>query len=185
MINSIVEKATRIAARAHKDQIRKGDDTPYITPYVVHPIMVALKLQKYGFGDEVIAAALCHDVLEDTDYPAEELHQELGNESFRIIKAVTADDSLPWEEKKLQYIETVRQGPVGAKAVCVADKIHNLECIFIAYDVQGDVLWSKFNRGKEQKIWFESLVLKMLKETWDHPMIEDYESLLEKEKALK
>ena len=42
---SITEKATRIAARAHKDQIRKGDNTPYITPYIVHPIMVALKLQ--------------------------------------------------------------------------------------------------------------------------------------------
>ncbi len=43
----------------------------------------------------------------------------------------------------------------------------------------------KFNQGKDQKFWFENGVLKMLKETWQHPLIEGYEKLLAKERELK
>ncbi|MSQ46280.1 MAG: bifunctional (p)ppGpp synthetase/guanosine-3',5'-bis(diphosphate) 3'-pyrophosphohydrolase [Ignavibacteria bacterium] len=178
---NIIEKAVRISVVAHKTQTRKGDGLPYI----MHPFMVALKLAKYNFPDIVIAAALTHDVLEDTDFPIEKLREELGDEVLEIVIAVTNDDTLPWEEKKKKYIETVRNGSDFAKAVAVADKIHNLESILIAYAEQGPKLWKKFNQGKEQKFWFENGVLKMLKETWQHPLIEEYEKLLAKERELK
>ena len=179
--SNIIEKAIRISVEAHKNQTRKGDDLPYI----VHPVMVALKLVKHNFPDKVIAAALTHDVLEDTDYQEEELRKELGDEVLEIIKAVTNDDSLPWEEKKKKYVESVRNGSEGAKAVAIADKIHNLESLLMAYEEQGTSIWKRFNRGKEQKIWFENEVLKMLKGTWQHPLIDEYENLLEQEKDLK
>lgn len=178
---SITEKAAKIAIVAHKDQLRKGDNLPYI----IHPFMVALKLAKYNFSDTIIAAALVHDVLEDTNYPEEDLHTELGDEVMEIVKAVTNDSTLSWEEKKIKYVETVRSGPEGARAVSVADKIHNLESLFQAYSVQGPKVWKNFNRGKEKKIWFENEVLKMLKETWEHPLIAEYERLLEQAKNLK
>jgi (p)ppGpp synthase/HD superfamily hydrolase len=181
MDSTIIEKAVRISVSAHKDQARKGDNLPYI----IHPIMVAIKLSKYNFPDTVIAAAFVHDVLEDTDFPEDKLKNELGEEVLEIVKAVTNDDSLSWEEKKKKYVETVRAGSDGAKAVAVADKIHNLESLLLAYSEQGPELWKKFNRGKEQKLWFENEVLKMLKETWKHPLIEEYEKLLEQEKGLK
>ena len=180
MDNSIIEKAVRVSVAAHGGQTRKGDDLPYI----IHPFMVALKLAKYNFPDPVIAAALTHDVLEDTDFGEAKLRNELGDEVVEIVKAVTNDDSLPWEDKKKKYVETVRKGSEGAKAVAVADKIHNLESLLIAHAEQGPELWKKFNRGKEQKLWFENEVLKMLKQTWKHPLIDEYESLLEQEKAL-
>ena len=50
---NLIEKATRIAVTAHKEQIRKTDGSPY----VAHPLTVAFKLMKYNFPDEVIAAA--------------------------------------------------------------------------------------------------------------------------------
>lgn len=178
---SLIEKAVRVSVEAHSGQTRKGDDLPYI----IHPFMVALKLAKYNFPDEVVAAALTHDVLEDTDFGEEKLKEELGDTVLEIVKAVTNDDSLPWEEKKKKYVETVRNGPDGAKAVAVADKIHNLESLMIAYAEQGPELWKKFNRGKEQKLWFENEVLKMLKQTWQHPLIDEYEGLLEQEKKLQ
>lgn len=174
MPESIVEKAAKIAMLAHKDQLRKCDDLPYI----IHPFMVALKLAKYNFSDTIIAAALAHDVLEDTNYPEENLRKELGDEVMEIVKAVTNDNTLSWEEKKMKYVETVRTGPEGAKAVSVADKIHNLESLFQAYILQGAEVWKNFNRGKEKKLWFENEVLKMLKENWDHPLIAEYETLL-------
>ncbi len=177
---SLIEKAVRISVAAHGGQTRKSDNLPYI----IHPFMVALKLAKYNFPDTIIAAALTHDVLEDTDFGEEKLKEELGGEVLGIVKAVTNDDSLPWEEKKKKYVETVRNGPEGAKAVAVADKIHNLESLMIAHAEQGPELWKKFNRGKEQKLWFENEVLKILKQTWHHPLVDEYESLLEQEKKL-
>lgn len=181
MNNNLIEKAIRISVLAHRDQARKGDGLPYI----IHPFAVALKLAKHNFSDAVIAAALTHDVLEDTDYPEEKLKEELNEEVLEIVRAVTNDDSLPWEEKKKKYIETVRKGPEGAKAVALADKIHNLESLLAAYAEQGPEIWKRFNRGREQKLWFENEVLKMLKETWQHPLIEEYEGLLEKERELE
>lgn len=174
---NLIEKATRIAAVAHQNQTRKGDDLPYI----IHPFMVAMKLTKYGFSEETVAAALVHDVLEDTDFPEKKLEKELGNKVLKIVKTVTNDDTLVWEEKKKKYIETVKNGSEEAKAVATADKIHNLESLLVAYEEQGPIIWQKFNRGKEQKVWFEKEMLKMLKKTWQHPLIKEYESLLEKE----
>lgn len=171
---NIIDTALRIAIEAHKNKTRKADDQPYI----IHPVMVALKLAKHNFPDKVIAAALAHDVLEDTNYPEQKLRKELGNEVLEIIKTVTNDQSLPWEDKKKQYVETVRKGSEAAKAVAVADKIHNLESLLIAYEKQGPDLWKRFNRGKEDKVWFENEVLKMLKDTWRHSLIEEYEHLL-------
>lgn len=146
--------------------------------------MVAMKLIKYGFSEETIAAALVHDVLEDTNFPEKKLKKELGDKVLKIVKSVTNDETLVWEEKKKKYIETVKKGSDESKAVATADKIHNLESLLTAYEEQGSEIWQKFNRGKEQKVWFEKEMLKMLKETWQHPLIDEYESLLKKEKKL-
>lgn len=178
---SLIEKAIRIAASAHFGQTRKADGMPFIT----HPIAVALKLAKHGFPDIVVAAALVHDVLEDTDYPTDKLKEELGNKAFEIVKTVTNDKSLEWEEKKIKYIENVRKGPEEAKAVAVADKIHNIESLMIVYAKDGPEIWKRFNRGKDKKVWFEKNFLKMIKETWKHPLVKEYEELIKKEEKLK
>ena len=169
-----IEKAARLAARAHRGQTRKESDLPY----VVHPFMVAIKLIKYGFSDTVIAAALVHDVLEDASVTTEELSDELGNEVAQLVTTITNDDSLPWLEKKKKYIESVRIGPVEAKAIATADKVHNLESLLIAYETDGNKVWAYFNSGMKDKIWFEEAMLKMLQESWQHPLIKEYESLL-------
>ena len=171
---SLIEKAMRVAVRAHQGQTRKESDLPYIS----HPFMVAFKLSKYDFPDTVVAAALVHDVLEDTDVSTDVLREELGEEVLRIVTSVTNDDSLSWDEKKMKYVETVRSASEAAKAVATADKVHNLESLIIAYQEKGVDIWKNFNRGKEKKIWFEEEMLKMLKSTWQHPLVDEYEKLL-------
>ncbi len=179
-IHGLIEKAARIAERAHKKQTRKESGLPYIA----HPFSVALKLAKYSFSDVVVAAALAHDVVEDSDVSEKKLREELGDEAVDIVMSVSNDDSLPWDEKKKKYIETVRNGSEGAKAVATADKIHNLESLLIAYKEQGPRVWENFNAGMEKKIWFEDAMLAMLKETWKHPLIDEYGDLLAELKEL-
>lgn len=178
---SLIEKAAQIAVKAHNEQTRKSDGTPY----VIHPFMVARKLMKYNFPETVIAAGLVHDVVEDSDFTSEDIRRELGEEVLEIIKHVSEDKSQVWEERKLNYANAIKNASVGTKAVCVADKIHNLESLLLAYSVQGEGLWSKFNRGRDKKLWFEQLVLAALKENWDHPLVKEYEELLKQMEKLK
>jgi (p)ppGpp synthase/HD superfamily hydrolase len=178
---SVIEKAAQIAVVAHKNQVRKSDDTPYI----VHPFMVADKLIRYGFSDFTIAAGLVHDVIEDSDVTEADIRRDLGAEVLEIVKYVSEDKTQVWEERKKHYAERVRSAPPEAKAVCAADKIHNLESSLIAYEEQGESLWDKFNRGREQKLEAEKAVLASLKANWEHPLLVEYEELLGKMEKLK
>lgn len=173
-MNSGLDAAIHLAVQAHAGQVRKEAPIPYIT----HPFAVALMLAQYGFPEPVLAAALTHDVLEDTAVGEDELRTAIGEEAFSLVKAVTNDDSLPWEDKKRAYVESVRNGPDGALAVAIADKVHNLESLLAAFQVQGDTVWDHFNAGMEKKIWFEKLMLGMAREKWQHPLVDRYAILL-------
>lgn len=185
MNSLLIDNAIGLILKWHAGQIRKGDGSPYI----IHPVAVATILAKNGFSDETVSAGFCHDLLEDTQCPEKEIVDVCGEKVLEIVKAVTNDgqlsDEKDWEKKKLKYIDSVRNGPEGAKAVCVADKIHNLQSLLTAYKIQGPKIWSKFNRGKQQKLWFEKLVLKMLKSSWKHPLISEYQKLISAEELLK
>jgi (p)ppGpp synthase/HD superfamily hydrolase len=177
----VVEMAARVAVSAHKDQKRKSDTSPY----VVHPFMCALMLTEHRFSDEVIAASLTHDVLEDTEVSESELLERLGEQVVAIIRTVTEDKSLPWEERKKKYVEAVRTSSVEVKAVSIADKIHNMQSLLTAYEKEGSQLWKKFSRGKDKKLWFEEMCLSMFQDTWSHPLIEEYEALVKKLRELE
>jgi guanosine-3',5'-bis(diphosphate) 3'-pyrophosphohydrolase len=177
---TLSEKAFCIALKAHDGQFRKTDTTPYIA----HPVMVAETLARAGFPDLVTAAALVHDVIEDTSVTREELLAALGEEVIAIVDAVTEDKSLPWEARKSAYIEQVRGAGAEAKAVSLADKIHNIESMLDAYGREGEAVWAHFNRTKDTKLWFENRMLAMLEESWDHPLIARYRTLVERANAL-
>lgn len=176
----LVERAMRLAAIAHKDQVRKEGNLPYIT----HPVMVALLLTRHGFDDTVIAAALVHDTVEDTGVTDIDLRRELGEEVADTVAFLTHNDALSWEGKKSKYIESIRSASEGAKAVATADKIHNAESLLAAYAEQGPELWKLFNAGREKKLWFENAMLAMLQESWKHSLVDEYEVLVRKMNAL-
>jgi len=177
---NLIEKAVQIALEAHKEQKRKHDGSPYI----VHPFMVALQVARHGFDEKTIAAALVHDVLEDTDVTEAFLTDELWGEVTSIVKGVTYPDGLEWKEKRIAYNTQVAEGSESAKAVSVADKIHNLQNLLETYEQEGSALWSKFNRGRDEKVWSEEALLNGLKRVWQHPLLDEYETLVEKMKLL-
>lgn len=177
LIDPVIPVALFLALEYHTGQTRKGDDHPYLE----HPLEVAHILWKNKFESDVIAAGYCHDLLEDSDCTEEKIEKACGKEVLRIVKAVSNDKALSdkkdWELKKTKYVESVRLGGEKAIAVSVADKISNLRSFFEQYEKEGPSLWKKFNRGKEKKVWFEKEVIKMVKETWDNPLLSTLESL--------
>jgi (p)ppGpp synthase/HD superfamily hydrolase len=178
MSTNIIEKAASFAADKHKNQYRKEGGLLYIS----HLVSVALILQKYNFSDEVIAAGLLHDTLEDTETTEQEISENFGVEIFEIIKSVTNDKVLRWKDKKLKYLETVHAGNSEAKAVALADKIHNMKSLLINLEEIGpDKTWNYFNTSKEEKLWFEEECLKIFisKENLPKKMVSEYESLID------
>ena len=101
---SIILAASAFAAHKHRDQRRKGADA---SPYINHPIAVANVLANEGgiTDDTVLAAALLHDTIEDTDTNVEELQAEFGPDVAAIVVEVTDDKSLPKQDRKRLQIE--------------------------------------------------------------------------------
>lgn len=169
------ELALRLALKAHATQTRKTDGSPY----VVHPIMVAHLLTQHGASEDAIVAALLHDVLEDTTVTAEEVKAIGGEAVLQIVEAVSENKDLPWEERKEAYVHTVVESGESVWLVSVADKIHNAESLLDHIALVGDEAWSVFNRGRESKIWFETLLHTELSKVWQHPLLDRYGTLIE------
>jgi (p)ppGpp synthase/HD superfamily hydrolase len=170
----IVERATFVAVVAHKEQVRKSDGSPYI----VHPLMVARIVASHNFPDVVVAAALVHDVLEDSPITKDELTNLLNEEVVAIVTAVSEDKSLPWKDRKLQYIKAVSVSGEYVKAVSVADKIHNAQSLRDAHAKFGSSVWERFNQGRDIKIWFERTLCDQLEQNWQHPLLQEYKTLV-------
>ena len=178
---SIVERALRIAIIAHAGQRRKmrGDD------FISHPKAVAALVKSYGFSDAVVAAALLHDVLEDTTYSADEMRAEFGPAVLATVEALSEDKSLSWKDRKSAYIASVRVASNEVKAVSAADKIHNYSSIISDYTVAGPAVWEKFGGGREGQIGFADDMLAMLCESWQHPLVEKLARVVAELKTLE
>jgi guanosine-3',5'-bis(diphosphate) 3'-pyrophosphohydrolase len=120
-----VLRALAFAADKHRDQRRKDAAA---SPYINHPIALAnVLVREGGVGEpDVIAAALLHDTLEDTQTTPAELRTAFGDRVAGIVAEVTDDKSLPKAERKRLQIEHAAAISRAAKLVKLADKICNL-----------------------------------------------------------
>jgi guanosine-3',5'-bis(diphosphate) 3'-pyrophosphohydrolase len=121
----LVLKALSFAARKHRDQRRKDEEA---SPYINHPISLATLLwHEAGVTDPVVlAAALLHDTVEDTDTTPDELRAEFGDAIADVVLEVTDDKLLPKAERKRLQIEHAAGISRAARLVKLADKICNL-----------------------------------------------------------
>jgi (p)ppGpp synthase/HD superfamily hydrolase len=181
MQKKVLEDAARIAVEARQAMKLKDGELPDI----IHPVMVAVKLIKHNFPDEVVAAGLVHDVLEETDYPEEKLNEELGDGIMKIVRFVMEDKFTSGEQKRKNYHESIHNGCEGNVAVIIADRIHDLQNLLLDYEEFGSAVWHRFNCSREQKIRHEMEVLNILKDAWKHLMVEEYELLLKRVNDLK
>jgi (p)ppGpp synthase/HD superfamily hydrolase len=164
-------KAIDTAAKAHKNQFRKGTKTPYIT----HPYAVGMILLKEGCSEDLVVAGILHDTLADTVINLDYLRSKFGSKVADIVKGCSEPDkSLPWEDRKTHLIEYMKVATPIIKAVSCADKLHNILTMLEDYDAQGEMLWERFNGGREKQEWYyRSLVQSFLQP----PVHEDFKKL--------
>lgn len=146
------QSALKFARNCHKGQYRKGSPRQYIT----HCMEVARILHKNGYSDEIVAAGLLHDTVEDTKASFEDLERLFGEKVSDLVKHVTEDRSLnlPWLERKVMYVKSISNAPEGSVAISAADKLHNITETFQDWLKVGDAVFLIFNADKENQKWF-------------------------------
>jgi (p)ppGpp synthase/HD superfamily hydrolase len=152
----LVERAMRTAAGWHRNDVRKATDTPYIT----HPASVAMILIRAGFTDDcLLAAALLHDVVEDTDCTLDELADEFPTAVVEYVTALSErkldedGEKIAWKVRKEEHLKEAAAAPLAARAIVLADKLHNLATMCYYLDSNSD-LWSRFNASPADILWY-------------------------------
>jgi GTP diphosphokinase / guanosine-3',5'-bis(diphosphate) 3'-diphosphatase len=153
MINSsLVLKAAQFAALKHRDQRRKDIES---SPYIIHPISVALAIADIGGIEEpeILAAALLHDTLEDTDTTVSELDEIFGETVRKYVEEVTDNKSLPKDERKHKQIEHAATLSRGASLIKLGDKISNVSDVTHSPPADWDT-----ERRKQYLDWAEAVI---------------------------
>ena len=174
-----VEKAIYFATKAHHGQNRKMEDVAMI----FHPFTVGMILHKAGCSDDIVIAGLLHDVIEDTKYTKEDIEKRFGKKIADIVDGVSeSDKSQPWKVRKQETIDYIKSASIEEKLVECADKINNLESIYIDLQREGEEVWKKFKRGREDQKWYHENVYESIVANTDkkHPLFKRQRELIKK-----
>lgn len=158
---NLIDHAIAFAAKAHEGQYRKMTDVPYIS----HPFAVGMILMQEGCSEEMVAAGILHDVVEDTAATQNELVHEFGETIAGIVEGCSEPDkSLSWKKRKVHTIEYLKTATSEVKVVAAADKLHNIRSIQEDQKTLGEGIWERFNKGKNEQAWYYQEIVKSLRE---------------------
>ena len=125
----LIRKAFDLAADAHKEQRRRSGE-----PYIFHPIAVAkIVANDIGLGATSIAAALLHDVVEDTNYKLSDIEELFGKTITRIVNGLTKIAHLQKDKNDSVQSENFRKmlltlnDDVRVIIIKIADRLHNMQ----------------------------------------------------------
>ena len=124
---AFVRKAYDLAEEAHKNQFRKSGE-----PYIIHPLGVASILLGLKMDDKTLAAALMHDVVEDTDYTKQDLTNMFGAVVANLVDGVTKLGKIEYISKEERQIESYRKmflamaRDIRVVLIKLADRLHNM-----------------------------------------------------------
>lgn len=176
----LIETANELAAEWHAGTYRKGrwrlpafnlpnGDPPRI-PTISHVTMVALTVQRAGWDDVTVAAALLHDILEDPNHLGQIMTYDMladlmGERVAKLVVEVTEEKldtygkRLSWKERKIGYIEGLMQYSAASAAISLSDKIHNMWSLNQSLEKGINVFESAghrrgLNAGPEPQRWF-------------------------------
>lgn len=158
----LVRAALEKARSDHAGQIRNGSGG---MPYVEHPVRVAALLDEEGYEQEVLAAALLHDVVEDSETTLDELRELFGEDVAGMVGALTDDESIDsYRERKAEHRERVAAAGADALAIYAADKLTNVTMLRRSYEEEGDSIAEEFKVPIDLKVEIWEADLELLRE---------------------
>lgn len=178
MNTDLFDKAVKFAIDAHRGAERKGKGYPY----VLHPMEAAGIVASLSTDPELLAAAILHDTVEDTDVTIEQIRQEFGDRVAALVHHETSPlpHEAPWRDRKQAQADLIASSSRDSKIVAIGDKLSNLRTIVADYRQIGDALWQRFRapKGKEDIVWYYTILDDALKELDGTAPYEEYQELL-------
>ena len=172
-----LERALPYASRLHRDQVRKGTSTPYIT----HLLAVASIVGENGGTEDEVVAALLHDAPEDQGGEARlrDIRARFGDGVAEIVDGCTdtyETPKPPWRERKERYLAHLAGASESVRLVSSADKLHNARTVLSDYRLLGEDLWTRFNGKKGGTLWYYRAIVGTLQ--GDGPIVEELDRVV-------
>ena len=177
----LLDRAIIFAVKAHADTERRGKGYPYI----VHPMEAVEIVATMTADQELLAAAILHDTVEDTEVTVEQLRAEFGervaslvaDESDVMPEGMTKEAS--WHQRKQAAIDRLSKASHDAKMVAMGDKLSNMRAIARDYAEIGDEIWNRFHtKDPKEHEWHYRGLADALRELKDTEAYREFESLI-------
>jgi myo-inositol-1(or 4)-monophosphatase len=177
----LLDRAIVFAVRAHAGTERRGKGFPYI----VHPMEAVEIVATMTRDQELLAAAVLHDTVEDTDVTIEQIRAEFGDRVAALVASESEDKGCgvskeeSWHARKQAAIDRLASASLDSKIVALGDKLSNMRAIARDYAVQGDKLWNLFNtKDPKEHEWHYRELANALSDLKDTFAYKEFEQLV-------
>ncbi|GMV78853.1 MAG: guanosine polyphosphate pyrophosphohydrolase [Planctomycetota bacterium] len=174
------ENAFLDAHRCHGHHKRKGKEVAYLS----HLMTVAALVMEHGGNEDEVIAGLLHDIVEDCGGKPRvaEIEREYGPAVAAIVVGCTDADTEPkppWRERKERYIAHVRTASPSVRLVSACDKLANARDLRADYHVIGDMLWDRFNGGRDGTLWYYRSLVDAYRSHGESPLVAELHRTVE------
>ena len=178
----LLNRAMAFSIDAHGNAVRKGDGLPAI----LHAMEAATIAATLTSDEEVLAAAVLHDTVEDAGVDPQDIRSQFGERVVALVGAETEDKmrhlppSVSWRARKEAAIERMRgETDPGAACITLGDKLSNMRSFYRIKQRQGAAMWASFNQtDPEEHHWYYRSLARALAPLADSPAWREYHWLL-------
>ena len=147
--SEVVREAYELLTAKHAGQRQKVNGRPYVE----HPVAVAADVAAAGFDADLVAAALLHDIVEDSDLSVADVRDIFGERIAALVDAMTDPGEIePYERRKAVHRERVLAAGPDAMAIFAADKLNNVRALRAAYAEEGEEVVRRFTQPLDVKL---------------------------------
>ena len=179
----LVSEAIAFAVRAHDGMRRKKSEAPYI----LHPMEAAVIVSTMTDDQNLIAAAVLHDVVEDAGITIEEIEEKFGRRVRELVESETEDKraDLPpestWRIRKEESLAVLKNtDDIAVLMVWLGDKLANMRAIYRDFKAEGVSMWQRFNqKDVNEQAWYYRSIVKLTERLSDTSAWLEYKMLTE------
>lgn len=183
-MRDLVSDALVFSAKAHDGMRRRKSEAPYI----LHPMEVGAIIGSMTDKQEVIAAGILHDVVEDAGIAIEEIGENFGARVMELVASETEDkrEELPpeetWRIRKEESLEKLKNtDDIDILMLWIGDKLSNIRAIYRDFLIEGHELWKKFHQSDVSvQAWYYRSIVKYTERISDNLAWVEYKTLVEK-----
>lgn len=184
MMKDLVSEAIAFSTKAHDGMRRRKSELPYI----LHPMEVGVIVGTMTDNQEVIAAGILHDVVEDAGVTIEEIGDKFGARVMELVACETENkrEELPpeatWQIRKQESLEKLRDAnDIEVLMLWIGDKLSNIRAIYHDFLVEGNRVWDKFHQSDVRlQRWYYRSIMKYTERLSYTLAWTEYKSLVEK-----